>query len=140
MRKISKIIIHCTATKKDFDVTVEDLRKWHVDERGWSDIGYHFFIDLEGCVHECRPIEKTGAHTKGHNFDSIGVAYSGGMGSDIAWHDTRNKEQKAALEDLLCYLKIQYPQVRIYGHRDFSEKACPSFDARDEYEWISNQF
>ena len=38
MRKISKFIIHCTATKKEFDVTVEDLRKWHVEERGWKDI------------------------------------------------------------------------------------------------------
>lgn len=140
MRKISKFIIHCTATKKEFDVTVEDLRKWHVEERGWKDIGYHFFIDLKGEVHECRPIEQTGAHTRGHNFDSIGIAYAGGLGSDSAWYDTRNKEQKVALEDLLCYLKIQYPQGKVYGHRDFSEKMCPSFDAREEYEWISNQF
>ncbi len=62
------------------------------------------------------------------------------MGSDSAWHDTRNEDQKNALEDLLCYLKIQYPQGKVYGHRDFSEKLCPSFDARAEYEWISNQF
>jgi len=140
MRKIKKIIVHCTATKKDHDVTVEDLRKWHVEERGWSDIGYHFFIDLKGEVHECRPIERTGAHTKKENHDSIGVAYAGGLGDDVAWHDTRNEAQKTALEDLLCYLKVLYSQAKIYGHRDFSSKACPSFDAREEYEWISNQF
>jgi N-acetylmuramoyl-L-alanine amidase len=140
MRKISKIIVHCTATKKDFDVTVEDLRKWHVEERGWSDIGYHFFIDLKGEVHECRPLERTGAHTKGENFDSIGVAYAGGLGSDTAWHDTRTPEQKDALEDLLCRLKGLYSNAVIYGHKDFSSKACPSFDAREEYEWISKQF
>lgn len=140
MRKINKIIVHCTATQRDHDVTVQDLRKWHVEERGWSDIGYHFFIDLKGEVHECRPIERTGAHCKGNNFDSIGVAYAGGLGSDNAWHDTRNKEQRTALEDLLCYLKVLYSQAKIYGHRDFSIKNCPSFDARAEYEWISDQF
>lgn len=140
MRKISKIIIHCTATKKDFDVTTKDLHKWHVEERGWSDIGYHFFIDIHGEVHECRPLERTGAHTKGENFDSIGIAYAGGLGDDTAWHDTRTDRQKDALEDLLCRLKGLYSNVVIYGHRDFSSKACPSFDAREEYEWISKQF
>lgn len=140
MRKISKIIIHCTATKKDFDVTVNDLRKWHVEERGWKDIGYHFFIDIHGEVHECRPLERTGAHTKGENYDSIGIAYAGGLGSDNAWHDTRTDRQKDALEDLLCKLKGLYGNAVIYGHRDFSSKMCPSFDAREEYEWISKQF
>ena len=48
MRKINKIIIHCTATPKGREVTKEHLRQWHVEERGWSDIGYHFFIDLAG--------------------------------------------------------------------------------------------
>ena len=79
MRKINKIIIHCTATPEGREVTKEDLYKWHVEQRGWSDIGYHFFIDLNGDLHECRPIEIAGAHTKGNNLDSIGIAYAGGM-------------------------------------------------------------
>ncbi len=138
MRKINKIIVHCTATKCDHNVTTDDLRKWHVEERGWNDIGYHFFIDLKGEIHECRPIEKTGAHTRGHNFDSIGICYAGGLGSDNAWHDTRNDAQKQALEELLCSLKLSYYNAKIYGHNYFSSKACPSFDAREEYEWISD--
>lgn len=139
MRKIYKIIIHCTATPENRDVSKNDLYKWHVTERGWKDIGYHFFIDLEGCLHECRPIEQTGAHTKGHNFDSIGIAYAGGLDNDMQPKDTRNDQQKNSLEELLCYLKLLYPKTVIYGHRDFSSKACPSFDAREEYEWISNR-
>ena len=139
MRKINKIIVHCTATKRDHDVSVDDLRKWHVDENGWSDIGYHFFIDINGDLHECRPIEKTGAHCKGNNFDSIGVAYAGGVGEDNKPKDTRNDEQKQSLEELLCYLKILFSKSIVYGHNDFSTKACPSFDAREEYNWISTQ-
>lgn len=137
MRKISKIIIHCTATPEGREVTKKDLYKWHVTERGWSDIGYHFFIDLKGDVHECRPIERTGAHTKGNNSDSIGIAYAGGMTKDMKLaKDTRTKEQKDALLNLLCELKDTYGGV-IYGHRDFSSKECPSFDAKKEYENIS---
>ena len=52
--------------------------------------------------------------------------------------DTRTPEQKDALTDILHELKEQYPKSKIYGHRDFSVKACPSFDARSEYEYISN--
>lgn len=140
MRKINKIIIHCTATPEGREVSVDEIRRWHVDERGWRDIGYHFVITLDGVIEEGRPIEQTGAHTKGHNFDSIGIAYVGGEDNVGFPKDTRTDEQKEALEDFLCYLKIQYPQAKVYGHNDFSDKACPSFDALNEYAWISNQF
>jgi len=99
-RKINKIILHCTATPEFREVTVQDLRDWHVKGNGWSDIGYHYFIDLQGVVHKCRPIERIGAHTKGHNKDSIGVAYAGGMDQEMKFaKDTRNEEQKEALVD-----------------------------------------
>lgn len=144
MRKIHKIIIHCTATPEGREVSVDTIRKWHLD-RGWRDIGYHFVIGLDGELYEGRPIEQTGAHTKGHNFDSIGIAYVGGVEAekkDGKWipKDTRTLEQKEALDDLLCYLKILYANAVVYGHNDFSNKACPSFNAREEYEWVSNQF
>ena len=138
MRKINKIIIHCTATPEGRDVTKENLFNWHVKERGWSDIGYHFFIDLKGEIHECRPIERNGAHTKGLNKNSIGICYAGGLDKQMNPKDTRNDAQKEALVDLLCNLKDAYGGI-IYGHRDFSTKACPSFDAKTEYEFISNR-
>ena len=140
MRKINKIIIHCTATPEGREVTTDDLYKWHVKERGWKDIGYHFFIDLQGCLHECRPIEQTGANTKGQNWDSIGIAYAGGMSKDMAPEDTRTEEQKDAMFDLLLRLVEAYRGVQIHGHCDFSKKACPSFDARKEYENLSYYF
>ena len=105
MRKIDKLIIHCTATPEGREVSVETIRKWHLG-RGWRDIGYHFVIGLDGEVHEGRPIEQTGAHTKGQNYDSIGIAYVGGVEAKKVngeWKakDTRTDKQKEALEDLL---------------------------------------
>ena len=41
MRKINKIIIHCSATPELKDFDVKDIRGWHVEGNGWSDIGYH---------------------------------------------------------------------------------------------------
>lgn len=140
MRKISKIIIHCTATPEDRHTTVEDVRRWHLD-RGWSDIGYHFLIYLDGSLHKGRPVEIAGAHCKGHNKESIGIAYVGGIDKvNFKPKDTRTKEQKEALVYILEYLKIQHPKATIHGHNDFASKACPSFNAAKEYENITKMY
>jgi len=140
IRTINKIIIHCTATPQGREVTKDDLKKWHIDERGWSDIGYHYFIDLKGCLYECRPLRRKGAHTKGQNLDSIGIAYAGGMSKDMSEvKDTRNENQKETLEKLLIKLKTKFPNSIIYGHRNFSKKQCPGFDAKKEYQYISDK-
>jgi len=139
MRQITKIIVHCTATPEGREVDVDEIRKWHVDERGWSDVGYHFHIKLDGELQEARPIERTGSHTRGQNYCSIGISYAGGMSKDMKEpKDTRTQAQRETLVDLLHELKEQYPKAKIYGHRNFSSKACPSFDAASEYEYISN--
>ena len=145
MRKIDKIIIHCSATPEGRDVTVEEIRKWHVEERGWSDIGYHIIIDRDGSVQTGRPLERKGAHTRGENDNSIGICYIGGMEKKQVkgkWvsKDTRTTDQKEALLDMLCYFKNLNPKAKIYGHRDFSKKDCPSFDAKEEYAFISEMY
>ena len=139
MREINKVIVHCTATPENRAVTVEDVRQWH-KARGWSDIGYHIMIYLDGTVHEGRPIERSGAHCKGQNKNSIGIAYVGGVDKDMNPKDTRTECQKEALCDILEHYKTKYPKVEIFGHRDFSSKACPSFDATKEYENITNMW
>jgi len=133
MRKINKIIVHCTATPENRFTSVDDIRKWH-KAQGWKDIGYHYVIYLDGTVHEGRPVEQIGSHCKGHNSNSIGIVYVGGIDAvKFKAKDTRNTAQKAALLDMLKFLKNTYLAAEIYGHRDFAAKACPSFDARKEY-------
>tara|TARA_R110000824_G_scaffold271961_7_gene460485 strand:- start:552 stop:989 length:438 start_codon:yes stop_codon:yes gene_type:complete len=145
MRKINKIIVHCTATQEGKDIPLEEIRRWHL-KRGWRDIGYHFLIQRDGTVEEGRPIEQSGAHTKGHNWDSIGLAYVGGVeserGENGKWiaKDTRTEAQRESMVDLLCQLKDTYSKSVIYGHNNFSSKSCPCFDAKKEYENISNRY
>ncbi len=135
MRAIKKIIVHCSATREGQDITADTIRDWHVNERGWSDIGYHYVIELDGTLKIGRQVERTGAHTVGHNADSIGICYVGGVESDgTTPKDTRTDTQKLSLLNLITVLKSMYPDAIVYGHRDFSTKACPSFDAKKEYE------
>ena len=133
MRKISTIIVHCSATPEGKSFTVADIDRWH-RQRGFASIGYHFVVYLDGSIHTGRPIGAVGAHFQGHNTNSIGVCYIGGLATDgKSPKDTRTSAQKAALLSLIKELKEQFPHASIRSHRDFAPKACPSFDATKEY-------
>lgn len=130
-RAINKIIIHCSATPEGRDVKTETIRAWHL-KRGWSDIGYHYVIELDGSICEGRPLERTGAHCKGHNTGSIGICYVGGVDEEMHPKDTRTDEQKSALHSLLFDLTDNFPKATVHGHNEFSSKACPSFNVQTE--------
>ncbi len=133
MRTITEIIVHCAATPDGKDFTVEDIDKWH-KQRGFKKIGYHYVIYRDGTCHAGRAESEVGAHCTGHNKNSIGICYIGGCASDGKTpKDTRTVAQKTALEALLRTLKAKYPNASIRGHRDYANKACPSFDATKEY-------
>ena len=135
-RKITEIIVHCSATAEGKHYTVEDIRKWH-KQQGWSDVGYHYVVYLDGSIHNGRDVDIAGAHTVNHNAHSIGVCYIGGVAKDGKTpKDTRTEEQKDSLLYLLRLLREQYPTAKIYGHRNFANKACPSFEAKEEYKNI----
>lgn len=138
MRRIDLIVVHCSATPEGKHFSTETIRNWHVNERGWSDIGYHWVVELDGKVRAGRPEQRVGAHVRGYNRSSIGICYVGGMSKDMKLpKDTRSQVQRESLECLLLELKLKYPEAIIKGHRDFSTKACPSFDATVEYNHIS---
>lgn len=136
-RYINEIIVHCTATKEGLNQTVEQIRKYHTAKppmgRGWSDIGYHYIIYLDGSIHEGRNINVAGAHCKYHNTNSIGIVYVGGLDAKGRAKDTRTQKQKESLLTLIKNLKKFYPNAKIYGHRDFANKDCPCFNAKEEY-------
>ena len=104
MRKIDKIILHCAATPEGRDISMETIKSWHVKGNGWSDIGYHYVIELDGTIKEGRPMHRSGAHTKGHNTGSIGVCYIGGIDKNKNAKDTRTNAQRTAMDELIADL------------------------------------
>lgn len=127
MRRIDEIILHCSATPEGRHVTVDDIRRWHL-QRGFSDIGYHYVVYLDGSVHSGRPLEKAGAHCTGHNARSIGVCYVGGCAPDCKTpRDTRTAAQRSALHELVADLQRRFPGAKVSCHNQYAKKACPSF-------------
>ena len=94
MRDIDKIIVHCSATQEGKEINAAEINLWHL-KRGWSGIGYHYVVLLDGTIEYGRSIYKQGAHVKGGNKGSIGICYIGGVeserGSNGKWiaKDTR---------------------------------------------------
>ena len=138
MRKITDIVIHCSATGPGADIGVKEIRDWHMKQNGWKDIGYHFVIRRDGAIENGRPMEQVGAHVSGHNANSIGVCLVGGVDSKGKPEANYTPDQWAALKRLLCGLGREFPGARILGHRDFPnvKKDCPCFDVAD---WLNRE-
>jgi N-acetylmuramoyl-L-alanine amidase len=128
MRKINEIILHCSATPEGKDFKAKDIRIWH-KQNGWSDIGYHYIIDLDGTVEKGRDESKIGAHCLNHNTNSIGICYIGGCDKNMQPKDTRTQAQKDALLDLVFLLMQQYKLNinQVHCHNEYANKACPSY-------------
>ncbi|MBA4799380.1 MAG: N-acetylmuramoyl-L-alanine amidase [Rhizobiales bacterium] len=136
MRPINEIILHCTATPEGRPVTVAEIDAWH-RARGWSGVGYHRVIGLNGERWAGRAIEAIGAHCEGHNTGTLGVVYCGGVAKDGRTpKDTRNAAQRSALLVELTELRDRFNIRKISGHNEYAAKACPSFDASKEYDYL----
>ena len=146
MRPIHTLIIHCSATRADHDFTEQQLEAAH-KARGFTECGYHYYIRRSGLIITMRDVGKIGAHCLGHNQDSIGICYEGGLDSDGIPTDTRTFQQKYALRSLIRCLQSDFPGCHIYGHRELSPdlngngiiepneyvKLCPVYSVAAEF-------
>ena len=133
MRKLEQIIIHCADTPANMDIGAVEIREWHIKERGWNDIGYHFVIRRDGLAEKGREVSVIGAHAQGHNENSIGICLVGGKdGFNFT------SAQMHSLLRLVASLQAQYGWMELLGHRDLPgvTKTCPAFDVRA---WFSTE-
>lgn len=126
MRKITKIILHCS----DSDVPKHDnigiIKGWHL-ARGFGDVGYHRFYQKSGTMQKGRPVEKEGAHCKGLNKESLGYCLSGKneftfpqFRSVAAQIELDKKEYGLTNKDVIAHCDT--PSGKEQG------KTCPNFD------------
>lgn len=116
--KVTKITLHHAEAKK---CSVEDIHRWHLT-RGWSGIGYHFFIRKDGSIYRGRPEDKLGAHTAKNNTGNIGICFEGGYMTE-----TMPQAQINAGIELVNHLCSKYglSKSNVYKHKDLSSTDCP---------------
>lgn len=115
-RSTRRIILHHAESSK---CTADDIHQWHL-ERGWSGIGYHFFVRKDGLIYRGRPENTVGAHASGANVDSIGICAEGRYMTE-----TMPDIQKQAIIELCSYLIDKYNISTILKHGDVTSTDCP---------------
>lgn len=140
MSKIHTIVIHYSATYPDQDITRDGIDKMHRD-RGFREIGYHWFIRRDGTLEEGRPEGTLGAHVRGHNSGTIGICFAGGIergtGPNVGvWNPTPAQER--TMVALIADIQKRHPSARkVVGHRNLTATQCPGRD--DISDWWSEQ-
>lgn len=144
MSKLELLVIHCTATPEGRNVTSDEIRRWHTAPkskggRGWKQVGYSEMIHLDGTIEELVPYNDNqivdaweitnGA--SGINSKSRHIVYVGGTDKNGKAKDTRTQAQKDAMEMYVKAHTTLQPQWKIAGHKDFANKACPSFNVQE---------
>lgn len=126
-KKPSMVILHCAATPDShkpgsrwYELDISEVRRWHVEERGWRDVGYHFFIKRNGDIQVGRKVGTKAAACKGYN-DEIQICYAGTKQPTIF--------QKQSLSELSLEIEKQWSisQDNWRGHYEFANKECPGF-------------
>ena len=132
-KQTNAIVIHCADTPADMDIGAETIRKWHTEERGWDDIGYHWVIKRDGVLEPGRDINMQGAHAVAVNSSSVGICL-------VGRGDNFTEQQFITLHNLINTTKDMYgDDLEIIGHSDVepNKPHCPGFDVK---EWIQNEF
>lgn len=111
-----EIILHHAEASR---ASVEEVNRWHL-ERGWTGIGYHFYIRKDGKVYRGRPEWAVGAHAQGHNSRAIGICCEGSY-----MRETMPAAQLNALKELIRTLMAKYPGAKLLRHKDVNSTDCP---------------
>ncbi|XP_062241638.1 peptidoglycan recognition protein 5 isoform X1 [Platichthys flesus] len=123
-----RVVIHHTATPscrglEKCKEQIFSIQRDHMTERGFSDIGYNFLVEGGGIVFEGRGWGVVGAHTKGNNLDSLGIAFIGNFNNDApskeAILSVKQLLQSGVSQGFLC------KEFSLLGHRDLGDTECP---------------
>lgn len=121
----SHIILHHSLTADGKTVSCQAIRKYHTQEKGWKDIGYHFVIELVNDEYEIlmgRPLDQEGAHCQGMNSVGLGICFVGNFDEQEV-PEAQWKRGVILVRGLVHLLNIPVENIR--GHHDHSEKSCP---------------
>jgi hypothetical protein len=128
MGGIDRITIHhdgmppvSLKSKNDVAHRLEVIRRSHTG-KGWADIGYHYAVDPQGRIWECRPVQYQGAHVKDHNERNLGILVLGNFEEQ-----TPTSAALSALDGFVAdrMQAMRVPISRVLTHQEISPTACP---------------
>jgi len=129
-KKLQYMVVHWSATGREQDVTMSDLHRWHIEQKGWSRYGYSDLIQLSGKVINITPYDND-AYVQQHemtwgalgiNAISRHICLVGGVDQPIS------PRQYASLLRLVAKQLELTPDIKVIGHDQANATMCPGFD------------
>jgi len=130
MTTIRRITVHHTGeewTDEDYRSTANKIRgyqRYHQNDRGWADLGYHYVIDRCGRVWEGRNLGHQGAHAGSSqlNKGNVGISVMGNYENQALV--AAQKDSLASLLSVLCH-EYELKPWQISTHKELKQTACP---------------
>lgn len=133
-RKTRMAIHHTVTSSVDPARQLRGIQNFHMNTRGWCDVGYHFLIGTNGTIYEGRPLHLLGTHVGNNNSGNIGISYIGcfhssgcsGLGSTTPT-DAMIRSGGRLVGTLSRLYGIPVDSSRVRGHRDHpgQSTSCP---------------
>lgn len=124
-RPVTRIFVHCSASDNPAHDNVATMDAWH-KERGWSGVGYQYFIRKDGTLELGRDLEKIPAAQEHNNVGTIAICLHGLSVEKFT------EAQFATLKGLCYQINEAYKHdVTFHGHCEVAAKACPVYSYRD---------
>ena len=118
------VVIHHTGDPEDDDLSAAEIHRSHINNNGWSGIGYHYVIRKSGAIELGRPRWATGAHALSVNWKSVGIHVCGNF--EQAEPTKYQIESLAYLVGWICEkYDISINDDHVIGHRDVDATVCP---------------
>lgn len=138
MKQLKYLFIHCSATPEGRDLSGEDIKRYHLEGRGWSRPGYRLVIRLDGSIDRLIDVndnawvesDEITNGARGYNSVSHHICYVGGVDRDMKPKDTRTEAQRQTLKEIVRWYQQNVPNIKVLGHNEVANKACPSFDVQ----------
>ena len=129
-RKIEYAFVHCTANQNG--ASIESIKKYWKEKLGWKNVGYHIIL-TDDSFEQLTSFENISNGASGYNSNGIHISYIGGIDSSGKAKDTRTQFQKEAIGVFLEEITSKIKGIKVLGHNEVANKACPSFKVKDEY-------
>ena len=111
------LVLHHAAISSASPQAIHNMHRY---TNGWNGIAYHYYIRKDGTIYRGRPEKTIGAHSEGHNYNSIGMCFEGNFEVEAM-----GKAQMVAGAQLVDDIRRRYTGIKVVEHRDENATACP---------------
>jgi hypothetical protein len=125
----TRATIHHTVTPTNDSMSpqarLRQIQAFHMNTRGWCDIGYNYLMSRDGRVWRARGAQTVGAHVANANTGNVGISVMGTYTSTAPTETQMCSAAKLLRRLNMDFSGIALNRTDVKGHRQFGGTVCP---------------